>query len=133
MNDMVETEGEFYQRIWTECKKRKSEDKNNKACEKCKSRELKFGDEVPENCPTLDTVKDTIKYMKKSTEDMGKGFANWIKYEAERGAQPFKTNYLLDKILKSETPNWVNCATLIVAILSFIIGLWALLHTYGII
>lgn len=45
----------------------------------------------------------------------------WIKQEAERKSQPFHTNYLLEDLIKSQTPKWVNYAILILT--AIILGL----------
>lgn len=48
---------------------------------------------------------------------------------AEKEAQPFKTNDILNEILESQTPKWVNYSILV---MTFIILIFTALTTYKI-
>ncbi len=64
--------------------------------------------------------------LKEITDEHLKAQTEWV-------SQPFKTNYLLENILKSQTPRWVNYTILIITTFALIIGILALLHNYSII
>lgn len=57
---------------------------------------------------------------------------NFTKYESETKAQPYKTNYILEDLLKSQTPKWINYIMLILVALTLGVSIWALLHSYRI-
>ncbi len=76
--------------------------------------------EIEKRYPTI------LKDMKKNADYIGK-------HEAKKGAQPFKTNYLLKDLLNSQTPKWVNYTILLFAFLAFLIGVFTLLHSYKLI
>jgi len=56
-----------------------------------------------------------------------------MKQEAETKAQPYKTNVLLEDLLKSQTPKWINVLMLILVAITLGVSIWALLNSYGII
>ena len=51
------------------------------------------------------------------------------KQEAEKYAQPFETNYLLKKLIKYQTPKWVNYLMLISTLLILIFTIILLYRT----
>lgn len=96
-------------------------------------------EEPPKISPELkDRLSNFSKQIQKSIQpaldmfavnnDMTKSLHKIQKHEAEKHAQPFKTNYLLEKLIKSQTPKWVNISVLIISILALVVGLWAILH-----
>jgi len=64
--------------------------------------------------------------INKSVKEMGE-------HQAKKAVQPFIINDLLENLLKSQTPRWVNYIILGVSSLALFVGLIALLHSYGII
>lgn len=64
--------------------------------------------------------------MNKSIKEIGE-------HQAKKAAQPFITNDILEDLLKSQTPRWVNYIILMVSSLALFVGLVALLHSYGVI
>ena len=52
------------------------------------------------------------------------------KHEAEKNPQPFKTNHLLEELIKSQTPKWVNISVLIISAFTLLMTLWVILHSY---
>ncbi|MBI2559003.1 hypothetical protein HYW20_06810 [Candidatus Woesearchaeota archaeon] len=59
---------------------------------------------------------------------------SWLKHRAKEKAQPFKTNYLLEDMIKEiQTTTRLTKGVLFVTVLALFIGLWALLHSYNII
>ena len=53
--------------------------------------------------------------------------------EVEGKKQPFKTNEILESLLNSQIPKWVNYLMLILVGLTLVASIWVLLHSYGII
>jgi len=67
-----------------------------------------------------------LNKLKKLSEDI-------VKWDSKKAAQPFKTNALLEEVLKSQTPKWVDYIILAASVLAAISGIWALLHNYNLI
>lgn len=53
-------------------------------------------------------------------KDMNSKLKNIMKHDAKKQAQPFITNDLLNSILSSQTPKWVNYLILIITTLTLI-------------
>ncbi len=94
----------------------------------------------PKKNSLLESVIGSAKAYNDSINRMGKSISKIFQYDAEKNAQPFKTNVLLEDIRelqermeKSQPPLWTQYAILFLTIASTIIGIWALLHSYGII
>ncbi len=60
-------------------------------------------------------IQNMGDYLKETTN-------NIVKHEAEKSAQPFKTNYLLEDIKKNQTPLWIGIAILIISFITMIIA-----------
>ncbi|MBI2208708.1 hypothetical protein HYU50_04385 [Candidatus Woesearchaeota archaeon] len=74
-----------------------------------------------------------LKGWEMQVDKLSKDLKKMQEWDAKKTVQPFVTNDLLEDLLKSQTPKWVNYTILAVSILAFLIGLWALLHGYNII
>ena len=66
-------------------------------------------------------------------EDLNKTIKQIQSLSAKKAIQPFKTNDLLEELIDSQTPKWVNYLILVISGIGLFIGLWALLHSYQII
>lgn len=64
-------------------------------------------------------------------KEMARNVKSIMKHEAEKNAQPFITNKILDDLRKSQTPKWIGITSFILLILSLLAALWSLLHSYG--
>lgn len=78
-----------------------------------------------EYCNMIDFNRLFQNMNKKLSKDLDK----IRKYEAEKSAQPFLTNQILEDLIHSQTPKWVNYSILIIASLTLIITVIALLHS----
>ena len=63
-------------------------------------------------------------------EDLNKSMKKIMKHEAEKYAQPFITNDLLQDLIKFQTPRWVSYTILILSALALLVGLWELFKSY---
>ena len=54
-------------------------------------------------------------------------------FKAQKDAQPFKIVDILEDLLKSQTPKWVNYTILVISFLALIVGILVLLHSYNLI
>lgn len=77
-----------------------------------------------EDLPEEKKKEISIKFAK-GIQNMGdylnETTTNIIKHNAEKSAQPFKTNYLLEDIKKNQTPLWIGIAILIISFITMII------------
>ena len=67
---------------------------------------------------------EQIEKVKKLNEEYARRHPEEQEAHQKKVAQPFVTNALLDDLLKSQTPKWVNYLTLILVALSLIISAW---------
>ena len=73
-----------------------------------------------------------LKEWEIQADRLSKDLKKMQAWNAKKTAQPFIANNLLEKLLTSQTPKWVNFTILVLSVISLIIGLWALLHSYDI-
>ena len=71
--------------------------------------------------------------INKQQREMARNVKSIMKYEAEKNAQPFITNQILEDLQKSQTPRWVSTTSFFLLILSLLVALWGLLHSYNLI
>lgn len=79
----------------------------------------------------MDWLKKTMENLIPKSDLINLDGETITKYESETKAQPYKTNYLLEDLLKTQTPRWVNYLMLALVALTLGISIWALLHSYG--
>ena len=66
-------------------------------------------------------LEKMMKINPKFFEDLNKSMKSLQKHQAEKSAQPFKTNYFLEELLHSQTPIWVNITTLAIATITLLL------------
>ena len=64
---------------------------------------------------------------------LSKGISRAIQYQVEKEAQPFIGNDLLEELVNSQTPTWVDYLTLIFAFISLIVAIASILIQKGVI
>lgn len=74
------------------------------------------------NNPTNQMIEGFNKQMKEISEGINK----IQKYETERQAQPFIANDLNRKLIKKQTPTWINYLILIISFLILLLTIYDL-------
>lgn len=77
-----------------------------------------------------DELEKAMRLNPEFFEDLDKSMKKIMKHEAEKHAQPFITNDLLQHLIKSQTPKLVNYTILILSAIALLVGLWALFKSY---